>query len=307
MKTKNKLMAAVAMLVISTLMLTTASYAWFTISTAPEVKGMTAKVVTNENLEIALAGSDTKVPGASTDEDKGKQTTWGNIIDLTSTDVKTAYDAVDKTLRPATYDTESKKFQYPVYSTDGRVEKLEVLTEEEGHPYGNLKNGTDIYGYYIDMWIRTNVAGDIALTEAVNRSGATTAEKGGGSVFTIKAAEGSTVDASALKTVAENMKVAARVLGSAAAGAESMTAATNDLVVFGVAAGTTDADKKLTCDKVFTATANTAYLVRVYVYLEGENVTNAAASIDNGEIIGEINIQFKNANVDNPMDKPATP
>ncbi len=54
MKTKSKLMAALVMLLVSAIMMSTASFAWFTISTAPEISNMKSTVAANGNLEIAL-------------------------------------------------------------------------------------------------------------------------------------------------------------------------------------------------------------------------------------------------------------
>ena len=51
---KSKLLAAVAMLLVSSMMMVTSTYAWFTLSTAPEVTGITTAVGANGNLEMAL-------------------------------------------------------------------------------------------------------------------------------------------------------------------------------------------------------------------------------------------------------------
>ncbi|MBQ8230766.1 MAG: hypothetical protein IJZ34_02365, partial [Lachnospiraceae bacterium] len=50
---KTKLMAAISMLLVSSLMMVTSTYAWFTLSTAPEVTGITTAVGANGNLEMA--------------------------------------------------------------------------------------------------------------------------------------------------------------------------------------------------------------------------------------------------------------
>ena len=52
---KKKLTAAVAMLLVSAIMVVSSTYAWFTLSTAPEVTGITTTVGANGNLEIALS------------------------------------------------------------------------------------------------------------------------------------------------------------------------------------------------------------------------------------------------------------
>ena len=51
---KSKLMAAVSMLLVSAIMVSVTTYAWFILSTAPEVKGMSTTVGSNGALEMAL-------------------------------------------------------------------------------------------------------------------------------------------------------------------------------------------------------------------------------------------------------------
>ena len=55
---KSKLMAAVAMLLVASFMVVSSTYAWFTLSTAPEITGVKTSVGANGNLEIALLDSD---------------------------------------------------------------------------------------------------------------------------------------------------------------------------------------------------------------------------------------------------------
>ena len=50
---RKKLLAAIAMLLVAVIMTVSSTYAWFTLSTAPEVKGITTTVGANGNLEIA--------------------------------------------------------------------------------------------------------------------------------------------------------------------------------------------------------------------------------------------------------------
>lgn len=54
---KKKLTAAVMMLLVSCIMVVTSTYAWFTLSTAPEVTGIQTTIGGNGNLEIALASN----------------------------------------------------------------------------------------------------------------------------------------------------------------------------------------------------------------------------------------------------------
>ena len=51
---KTKLMAAICMLLVSSIMMVSTTYAWFTLSTAPEVTGINTAVGANGNLEMAL-------------------------------------------------------------------------------------------------------------------------------------------------------------------------------------------------------------------------------------------------------------
>ena len=55
---QKKLSAAILMLLVSSIMMVSSTYAWFTLSTAPEVKGIQATIGGNGNLEIALGYSE---------------------------------------------------------------------------------------------------------------------------------------------------------------------------------------------------------------------------------------------------------
>lgn len=91
---KKKLTAAIAMLLVATIMMVSSTYAWFTLSTAPEVTGITTSVGANGNLEMALLKKDTynntdaitsAVGDSSSAANKTAVTanvTWGNLVDL---------------------------------------------------------------------------------------------------------------------------------------------------------------------------------------------------------------------------------
>lgn len=89
---KKKLTAAILMLLISCIMTVTSTYAWFTLSTAPEVKGIQTTIGGNGNLEIALANGETwvdtsKITDMLNGSDatvKEKNITWGNLVDVSS-------------------------------------------------------------------------------------------------------------------------------------------------------------------------------------------------------------------------------
>ena len=125
---KSKLMAAVAMLLVAFFMVISSSYAWFTLSTAPEVTGIYTAVGANGNLEIALyTGTDVN---ASAVGDTGKYTTWGNLIDLSAE----TYGLDDISLLPSAFGVQQgadnalnvagSPLLTPSYGSDGRISTL---------------------------------------------------------------------------------------------------------------------------------------------------------------------------------------
>ncbi len=126
---RNKLVAAVAMLLVASIMMVSSSYAWFTLSTAPEVTGITTTVGSNGSLEIALSPADASAPsselGDATKDLLEKNTTWGNLVDLSD-----ARYGLDKLiLNLATYDStqnglNTNPLGYPTYGADGRPGSL---------------------------------------------------------------------------------------------------------------------------------------------------------------------------------------
>ena len=62
---KERVIAVAILLAISVTMITSVSFAWMTISRAPEVNGLATTISTNGNLEIALSDVDGLAPDAS--------------------------------------------------------------------------------------------------------------------------------------------------------------------------------------------------------------------------------------------------
>ena len=137
---KKKLTAAVAMLLVSAIMVVSSTYAWFTLSTAPEVTGITTTVGANGNLEIALspengdaAGITSKV-GDSMDATgqvlKSANVSWGNLVDLNDP----AYGLGQIKLMPGRLNITDGKLNVnsplltAVYGSDGRVDELAANT-----------------------------------------------------------------------------------------------------------------------------------------------------------------------------------
>lgn len=161
---RNKLFAAIAMLLVSSIMMVSTTYAWFTLSTAPEVQGITTTVGANGNLEIALSpttgnaadlgkdaeGNTISEIGASGEDWAVKNLTWGNMISMTENDGTDIYGLGEITLLPsrlnvtagangASAKLNENPLQIPVYGADGRISSLSA----EGVVVGG--RGTDSF------------------------------------------------------------------------------------------------------------------------------------------------------------------
>ena len=131
---RKKLTAAILMLLISCIMTVTSTYAWFTLSTAPEVTGIQTTIGGNGNLEIALANGETwldttKVGTLSSSDGltlQQKNITWGNLVNVSE-----GYGVNHISLSPAaihgstTQVTTENILQVPKYGADGRVSGLD--------------------------------------------------------------------------------------------------------------------------------------------------------------------------------------
>lgn len=186
---RSKLTAAVAMLLVSLILLVSSTYAWFTLSTAPEVKNITTTVAGNGSLEIALMPQDgllgsiknglSSTVGGGTVDIVTANTTWGNLVDLSDL----SYGLVMINLNPAaldinadgTFKDPAKPIAVPVFGGDGRIEKtasddialraLDTASQQftKEKVYGvraitevvnGIQSGT--YGYVVDLAFRLN-------------------------------------------------------------------------------------------------------------------------------------------------------
>lgn len=142
---KSKLMAAICMLLVSSIMMVSTTYAWFTLSTAPEVTGINTAVGANGNLEMALlplTGSTADIKSEAGDSNKdlvARNVTWGNLVSLAK-DGQNLYGMEKIKLYPAALNyladgqiDKATPLQTPAYGADGRISQM-------------LKNGvTGIY------------------------------------------------------------------------------------------------------------------------------------------------------------------
>lgn len=130
---KRRLSAALVMLLISTVMLVTSTYAWFTLATAPEVRGIDTSVAGNGSLEVALMpgsgllGSITSgragTNGGGSVAVTTANNTWGNLVTLNDA----SYGFGNLTLRPAAMtvgNNGSINFAIPDFGFDGRITEL---------------------------------------------------------------------------------------------------------------------------------------------------------------------------------------
>jgi len=149
---KERVLAALLLFAFAIAMVTMTTFAWNTLSVAPEVSGATTTLTANGNLEIALAGNYEII--YETDEDgnfildaqgekvikeivalppaesaagdsllgiQNRNQTWGNLINLSDP----SYGLDQVILRPTTLNTDSlakKPFVSAKYGPDGRLE-----------------------------------------------------------------------------------------------------------------------------------------------------------------------------------------
>ena len=160
---KKRLMSALVMLLISTLMMSTTTFAWFVLSTAPEVTGIETQVGANGSLEIALLNKDTRanmstiragLGGGSLQENKrSANDAWGNLIDLSYSE----YGLGDLVLLPARLDVTANGSDYmvdvnkllavPSYGYDGRIIELTRDTASAIYQKNNfMYSGAQDYG-----------------------------------------------------------------------------------------------------------------------------------------------------------------
>ncbi len=163
---RAKLLSTVAMLLVASTLLVTSSYAWFVMSTAPEVTGIDTQVGANGALEIALLNQESwddlskldmgDIDESAADSLRGNNLTWGNLVDLGDR----SYGLSQIILQPARLNIqkggtdEAGTQQYtvaqtilktPVYSEDGRIQKLDK-TSAVSYVYDGSKFAAAGYG-----------------------------------------------------------------------------------------------------------------------------------------------------------------
>lgn len=131
-RVKEKIIGAAMMFLLAAVMVASATFAWITLSSSPEVTSIETTVTANGNLEIALSKPDGSAPDQSASGDSTAagnprtkaNLTWGNVINLADP----AYGLSKVTLRPAALHGTTGLLSNPLYGVsygeDGRVQKM---------------------------------------------------------------------------------------------------------------------------------------------------------------------------------------
>lgn len=286
---KAKLLATVMSLILATIMLTSASFAWFTISTNPEISNIDTTISANQNLEIALASDLTgTAPEASTTADAGKNITWGNLVDL-----KAYFGSETWKLKPVQVALDTGVVSIPEFGLDGRISKLNTSTATWESLAASPSDTTDfddggfavykdtagtVWAFRVDYFLRTNVAGDIKLqTDGIDR-GDTDGTGGVGAGTSISSGSKATV---AFQVTPYN-------------GTDGAAGTAGNLVKF--YDGTATSPSWKTDAVIENAVVNQVYKVSMYVYFDGATMTNATMPTADEAIA--LNVQFVNSAID---------
>lgn len=137
---KRKLLSALCMLLIASILMTTTSYAWIVLSVAPEVSGITTNVGANGALEIALLNGETRnnlslirttVGESLATRSPSANNTWGNLVDLSYAEYGLGNILLLPSRLNVTADGSSVNnnlLSVPVYGFDGRIIELKDET-----------------------------------------------------------------------------------------------------------------------------------------------------------------------------------
>ncbi len=185
---REKVTAVALLLALSVIMLTSASFAWLTISRAPEVSSVTTNIAANGSLEIALVSTQSDEEGnvvivqpeeSAVGDSMAKQDvrlaniTWGNLINLGDP----SYGLDKIVLRPAQLNERNLNtipLSSAVFTEDGRVERLDNnfryakwhMPEDDKPGYFEI---TDEFGIRaISSVTFTDIGGEAAATLKYN-------------------------------------------------------------------------------------------------------------------------------------------
>lgn len=184
---RERITASAMLLLVSLSMVISASFAWYTLSIAPEVSMINTTVAANGNLEIALAHGSVAEGQVAPDEvalgdsssTEGQtvvlsNVTWGNLVNLSDA----SYGLNQISLRPALlsgYNLHVAPLYGATYAEDGRVEdisetyKYASWTEaEDGTFYFAAGDKTNYGVRAISSVTMSNVTGNAAINNLMS-------------------------------------------------------------------------------------------------------------------------------------------
>lgn len=148
---RKKLIIAVMWLLVSSILLTTVSYAWLIMSVAPEVTGITTNIGANGSLEMALLTTATyndpslikNAVGMTLQASHEANKSWGNLVDVSHQ----SYGLSNALLLPARLNLTETENGYtvdlssilnvPNYAYDGRIISVSSNTMTGGYHEGS--------------------------------------------------------------------------------------------------------------------------------------------------------------------------
>ncbi|MBQ1848136.1 MAG: hypothetical protein II135_09040, partial [Clostridia bacterium] len=315
---------------VSAVMLVTTTYAWYTISTAPEAKEIGTAVSGNGSLEVALMPENGRVGsiesgrgasgyyGGGSNSITSANASWGNLVSL----IDPSYGLTKVTLNPIDggFSTQNGfTFGTPSFGNDGRIISLtsgsaavRAYNDSEGKfnkaatVYGvrgvvENEEATMAFGYVIDLALRVNAVKDDGTAAELRLQQTGTQRIYGDSISEITEGEGSYLE---FTDTPVNLRNGLRIAfvqnyGNAAEDAEQQ-------ILAYAKAGTADAEGKcrlqLYSDKACTTAIennvlveemakNAVYQISVIVWLDGANATNADFSYNTAGTV-KLNLQF---------------
>ena len=318
---KRRLSAALIMLLVSSVMLVATTYAWFTLSTAPEVRNIDTTVAGNGSLEIALVpangtlGDITSGRGVSGTYAGGNNaataanTSWGNLVDLNDA----SYGLAKLEMTPAHVDiTSGFKFTTAAFGYDGRIVRTPDDSANAYSYTGTTFSGTnygvrafmsdaasakdvseadakvDAYAYVIDLAFRANEATPLKLQQ----TGIQRVYNGTGDYLS---SADETLGGGSTVTPGSGIIVA--FVQNFADG----NAANDVFLGYGIGNATTgvlslyeDVNGETAKEKLLDLENGVAVQISAIIYREGANLTNAdlAPADNNAPVQGTVNLQF---------------
>jgi len=328
-KSKQRLVAATLYLLVALIAISGATFAWFTLSTNPEIANIKATVTVNQNLEIALdngyesandvdkASTVTRVLGSYQEvqgSTAGNAYSWGNYIDLGKA---LAEDSIE--LKPVAYSEEDDTLYTAEYDLDGRISALYNLGDNKKTLNADLTNTVQVndgcgavlygdssnkyYGLKMVYWLRSNNDCSVTLTsegaKRANSGEESTAEEGSvngvtgkGSYILIEDANGNSEET--IKAYLDNLVFRIKVEGE---GQSESTLYIKPDTSNGFSAGQNVPLKLLESDEESAGEASiqlskgVAAKVTCNMYLNGETLSNNDALLSKIEEM-KINMQF---------------